>query len=359
MPRAATASLLALATTALIAGCVDRDEDRRWRIDEDTSDTRTDPPDTTPPDDTTGPDMSLDVLPNDVADPDTAGEDAPDATTQTETHVGWYQNAFETSAFTPDADVQRDGESCRLLMSGPGTTERWWTNGIGREEVHRVVGTNAGPRGWVGLVKAPGEVSPQGEDGHLGAYDRQFDVSSVERMPCRTWEVMGKCVLPRTGDTCYDGIARTTEDAPSEKLERHVSGPDGGDDAPTRYTLDVEFDERVADGGARVHVDMMLPAKMDDGNGQTRWRADEIQNLQVEKRCAWIGGIYAINYPSDDVTGWVRRFDDPQTSDEAPLKIHLTTGQGTPDEPMDGAPCQPNPFKLWGHHEVDEVVGQP
>jgi hypothetical protein len=354
MSRAATASLLALATTALLVGCIDRDEDRTWPLDEDTGDTRTDPPD-----DTTGPDTSPDVLPIDTGGPDTGTNTDVDTGPDTETHTGWYQSAFETSAFTPDAKVERDGDSCRLLMSGPGTTERWWANGIGREQVHQVVGTNAGPRGWVGFVRATGEVSPKGQYGHLGAYDHQFDVSSVERMPCRTWEVMGKCVLPRAGDACYDGIRRTTEDAPDETLKRHVSGPDGGDDAPTRYTLDVEFDQRVADGGSTIHLDMTLPAKMDDGNGETRWRADEIQNLQMEKRCGWIGGIYTISYGADDVTGWVRRFDDPQTGDEAPLKLHLTTGKGTPDEPMDGAPCQPKPFKLWGHHEVDEVVGRP
>jgi hypothetical protein len=74
-------------------------------------------------------------------------------------YTGFYSLGFEVSAFTP----------C-------GSEEKWWTGGA--ELVERYRDLNVEQYREV-FVRLRGNVSEEGNYGHLGAYNRQFEVSEV------------------------------------------------------------------------------------------------------------------------------------------------------------------------------------
>jgi hypothetical protein len=85
---------------------------------------------------------------------------------------GVYAEGFEMMAFMPDSEGPRSGESA----------ERWWVEFAGDTyaDIQAAKPASLPPHGafWI-RVEFEGELSGQGEFGHLGAYARILRVTRV------------------------------------------------------------------------------------------------------------------------------------------------------------------------------------
>ena len=349
---ASTSILLVLGCSAL--GCSDQRPAKGWTFDGSTekSDIGSTADGFTP---------SADVETRDTSQLSDTSSDTkrdPDGSSNYVEVSGVYRTGFEASAFVPGGDIVGPlGTGCSFRTSDGPREEQWWGQGLGSEAVLGIRSSGMTPGTGIGLVSAKGTITERGRYGHLGGYDRRFTAESHQLHVCKTFRALGRCALPGEGHRCFEGINRTTDQKPEIIVERHVPGP-VDPKGRQRYTLEYRFDQRVADGGKTVIVEVTLPDEPSTtGSKFEEWRLRDAENLSVTKRCGWIGGVHKISYDSAGVSGWLRRTSKSGGTSEPPLRLYLRTGAGTRQDK--GKPCSNGPLTLWGHFQVDRVVGHP
>ncbi|MFB6351677.1 MAG: hypothetical protein ABEN55_15025, partial [Bradymonadaceae bacterium] len=207
---AVAASLLAAAT-----GCHDQVPAERWSLEAGSSastdagglaDTGVDDP---PPDTVAGGQIE-----DTGSATDTGGDSGRADTGRIDTggefveRGGWYVSGIEQSEFIPQEDVHPRGRfdngTCSIRIRNPRLErERWWAiwqrpSVPNRMDLHPPDQEGA-PQRFFGYYEATGTLSPEGEYGYRGQYDRQFDIREAEVDVCRSVSQLGHCVVPRPG----------------------------------------------------------------------------------------------------------------------------------------------------------------
>lgn len=332
-------SVLRVVTGGLLLGslafgcnaCSDTVDSRDWSYGEQTEEDATNP--------TPGPDTGIDTGPSpddtsvDPTDPDTDGTDDRDTggpdSVSTE---GWHHSRFEKSLFARSATVEtRESDTgCRVSVRADG--EAWWMSGgqnVALTEFYRA----ATPRRFVAKLRATGEITPRGEYGHLGGYDRQFEPEDLEILACETSKKLGSCVVPREQDRCVHGTPDGENTSPA--VYRLTTGSQTrGPQTMTHYGLQVVWRDSDGSRTRTVGVDFSVawtPIE-EEPEGETDW----FHTYDVQGRDAKVDGLKVVE-PDDstgsstvgesstygDVDGWIRLLDNPNDTPQPRFKLSL------------------------------------
>lgn len=266
-----------------------------------------------------------------------SGQDQPDAGQLVEL-TGWRSEAFEHSGFVPEGNVDEAAlDRCDpYLMAAPGG-ETWWTDGAAAGDLLDWFPTPGG-MGGVALLAIRGYLSPPGDYGHMGGYQRELSLLEWEVLTCETVARLGHCVLPRPEDYCLFPEPDATYGY-EKRLVRILPGPATEGD---HYELTVTYNPDVADGVTIFRLAFTLPQPIDPMGPP--WEVFEVQDLlalDVREIREWFY-YQEIPYPNA-LSGWVLRHLD---SDTLLVSISARAADDTS-------------VHLWGHFPVDDVIAYP
>jgi hypothetical protein len=275
---------------------------------------------------------------------DDAGGDADDGSGDVSTR-GWYSVAFESSLFVPDPSLFQGGwaEGCPVdLWSSAEAVdaERWWANGIGESSLLQAYPptATAPQEGRIGLVDATGTVSALGQHGHLGAYDRQFDVTSSNVDVCGTFEALGHCVVPQGWCTKRDVEAFELVDT---YLVRELPGVQP--DEPTLYyNLTISSDKSGEWTELRLNLAVPGDAQSADGGELPLYTVDQLYEVNLTEHTE----AYTVTDTRfANLSGWVA--------------LDTTALRETIYVSIAGKDDSGNEVHIWGHFAVDETIAYP
>jgi hypothetical protein len=278
--------------------------------------------------------MGYDVGSDDVG-PDGGGDVGRDLGPTLMTATGWYSSAFEHSGFVADSggtpSVMVTESDCSPYVTPPDTVENWWTVGAPLNDARTLVAGG----GSLSRMELTGELSPPGMYGHLGAYDRRFDVTEGSVLVCETARVVGHCVYPKPNDLCV--IPSMSAVDPDSDPKPYLTETLGGQpNSPTSYELRLTYDEGMPDSRTDVALRWSLASNPDMPVG-----VDELESvsLEVEEH----GVAFAI-IPYDVLDGWVAH--GPTAGDEWMVSVTGETEGG-------------RSLRVWGSFPVDETIALP
>ncbi|MFB6372708.1 MAG: hypothetical protein ABEN55_06265, partial [Bradymonadaceae bacterium] len=132
--------------------------------------------------------------------------------------TGWYVTGFERSEFIPRGRAtprgEFDGDECTVGLQNPQRSrKKWWANWLPESEVRSMTAFPPGSENTAwghGLYDARGRLSDEGRHGHLGEYDRKFQVTEAELDVCGSVRELGHCVVPQAPDAHCVTANRTT-----------------------------------------------------------------------------------------------------------------------------------------------------
>lgn len=307
--------------------------------------------------DTAGDDDDVDVGEPDAdaseADTPRDGGDVEIDPVDVTTTRGWYLSSFETSLFVPDptllsADWSSDDPqgSCRLPLwqnAEAAGVERWWANGISASETLDIfppmTHDNRAPQ--LGLIEATGEVSELGQHGHLGGYDREFEVTSSQLDICGSFERLGHCVVPPPGAWCTAHDARSGE-FDNTHLARTIPGVQPAE--PTLF-YDLRVSSDTSSELSALVLSIAVPGddqSADDGQFPT-YTTGELYDVSLRREESQSPTSTDTTY--QDLTGWVA-LDTISLRESIYVSISGTDADG-------------NEAAIWGHFVVDETLALP
>ncbi len=301
--------------------------------------------DTSSPDtsDTTD-DTSVVDAGQDVADTQDTGADTADTSGQMTT-LGWYKPSFESAMFVPEPSVlEGDWEDgCTLPLwqrAEDAGAEMWWANGISETELLGMYPPTAsvGSGRKIGLVEATGTVSALGQHGHLGAYDRSFDVTSSSVDVCGTFERLGHCVVPQGWCTKRDVEAFELVDT---YLIREIPGAQPSE--PTLF-YDLTISSDKSGEWTELRLSLAVPGEDQSAdNGQLPvYKIDELREVSLTEHTE----AYTVTDTQfGDLTGWV-------ALDTISLQESIFVS-------IAGEDANGNEVHVWGHFSVDETIAYP
>ncbi len=260
---------------------------------------------------------------------------------------GWHRSSFESSMFVADESLLSGDweQGCALPLwqnAEDAGVERWWVNGIPMSaplETYPPTATS-GQGTLVGLFEATGQLSELGQHGHLGAYDRSFDVSESELDVCGTFEALGHCVVPPAGQWCTQQDVETFElidthltrripgvqpDEPTQYYELAISSDKSGEWSELRLSLSVPGHDQSAENGE-------FPV----------YTVDELYGASMVEHAE---AATTSDTRYENLTGWV-------ALDTVSLRESIYVSISGVDE--DG-----NEAAVWGHFAVDETIAAP
>ncbi|MCA9297879.1 MAG: hypothetical protein KDA28_02365 [Phycisphaerales bacterium] len=260
--------------------------------------------------------------------------DVPDGWTTYE-GTGWYQVGFESSQFIPmdDAELLETDAICPTLLLRDGA-DRIWAEGELEQPLSFAPFGGMG----VGIYDVSGALSPPGEYGHLGWYQRQLDVAASTLHVCETVTTYGReCVVARNeGDFCFS--PPPLEELSDIRLQHILAGPIGD---RNYYSLAITADAHIADGMSVLHIDFNVPARAADATQEWDFYDDQVE---------WSGylEIFGFAYQRIDIdpdflSGWAFRHEGND-------RVRISVG---------GASDSGQPVWVWGEFEVDEEIALP
>lgn len=225
---------------------------------------------------------------------------------------GWYVQGFEQSEFIPDdgpypRGIFDNGECSIRLQDVYQEREKWWAAWTPRPEPETMSAYPPGaePRSDVpGFYRTRGKLSPKGSYGHLGGYDRKFEVVEAELDRCQSVAELGHCTTPKPGsDPCVitDRTPADDRNAPFEKdVFARLDTTDGG----LVYVL--QLHQPRTDHGSRIEIE--FPVAPTEGSHEGGIPLEEsAENSNFDPRFSMetttLGGTHRYGY--DNVTGWV------------------------------------------------------
>ena len=299
------------------------------------------PPDTGTPADDTGTGKKADAI---QPRPDTDGRELIE-------EEGWYVTGFEQSEFIPQEEIRPrgrfDGGECRVaLQNQTRQRERWWANwrlpSSPRNQLQMFPPddvTDGRPVSSYGFYDVRGHLSPEGEYGHLGGYNRKFEIIEAEIDVCRSVSQLGHCAVPSvSGPNCVvtnrTEIGRDDDERMTKRQFSQHARPSG----ESRYTL----------GLGSNHVDswdIQLTFVSDSGPvGEEVREVDGLESVNMAIRGGWTG---AQTYTG--LRGWVAAV--PNTESET-LYVSIS---GTLPESAD-ARRVPERLHVWGAYTVTQLL---
>lgn len=247
--------------------------------------------------------------------------------------VGWYSSAFEHVGFVLEQDADQTAlKSCNPYIFAVSGKETWWAESMPSE-----AGLPLYPRPdnneRMGLVRVRGYLSPPGQYGHDGSYQRELDVTSVEDLTCETVASVEHCVIPKSSHFCQiPSPQHTTREI---RLVRIIQGPSNSEE----YQLVVDYDENVMDGATSFTIHFHVPFDgFPDYNGWEAIQSVQLIDPQVYEERFWIYYL-RIDY-TEGLAGWVLRNKDDEI-----LKISISAGNA--DEGR---------IHIWGDFPIDENI---
>jgi hypothetical protein len=285
------------------------------------------------------PDPDASASDSTVADPD-AEVTLPDASAEV-THLGWRSEAFEHSGFVLVEHVDPARlESCDPYLTALPGEETWWTGGAAYDGLLALF-PHPGGTARISLIEATGHLSEPGTYGHMGGYQREFQISSYDVRVCPTVEALGHCVVPGPSDFCQFPAPETYEERETHTV-RELPGPAG---APYSYHVTVTYDPNVGDGTTVFHARFSLPP--DEAPAGPDWEVFEVGDaalggLGLREERLWFY-YEEVRYPNQ-LSGWVLRH---RTEDLLRISLYGEAGE------TGGS------LHLWGDFPIDETVAHP
>ena len=264
---------------------------------------------------------------------------------------GWYVTGFEQSEFIPQEEIHPrgrfDGGNCRVALQNPALDrERWWTNWTlprsPRNQLQMFPPddvTDGRPVSHYGFYDVRGRLSPKGEYGHLGGYDRKFEIVEADLDVCRSVSQLGHCAVPSvSGPNCVvtnrTEIGRDSDETMTKRQFSRHTRPS----VASRYTLGL--------GSNQVDSwDIQLTFTSDsEPVGEEVRAVDNLENVELTIRGGWTG---TQNYTG--LRGWVAAV--PNTESET-LYVSIS---GTLPESADARQV-PERLHVWGAYTVDQLL---
>lgn len=260
------------------------------------------------------------------------------------TAVGWYKPGFESALFVPDTSLLTgDWQSgCRLPLwqnADAAGAEKWWASGIPQSQTLAIYPPSANASGsGIGLIEASGRVSELGEHGHLGAYDRNFEVTSSRLDTCGAVEALGHCLVPQ--GWC---VNRDVEDF--ELVDTHLRRelPGAQPSEPTLfYDLTIGSDKSGEWTEIRLSIDMPGDDQNAEGGQLPLYTVDELRDVSLTQHTE---AFHVSDTRYENLTGWAA-LDTTALRETIMVSISGTDDDG-------------NQVHVWGQFPVDETLSYP
>lgn len=326
-----------LLVACLVTGCSDTIDDKGdpWTLGQDMgADTGVDAtPDMPDPIDA-APDVRPD-MPVDAGAPDVS-PDLPDTGSTMVTATGWYTSSFEHSGFLESAPphIYPLGPGCSpgLLFDPP--AENWWLTSTLESFF---VNPTMGAFGNAALVTVHGELSPVGEYGHLGNYDREIVIDSYERHGCETAEVLGHCSKPMRNDQC----AIPAINSPDVSMTQSLTVTSGGVVAISYFEGRLTFGEEVGDGRSDAVVRWNLD---ENAAPMQHYAASDLDGLSLTLESH---GLFYSETQYEQLDGWI------EYSDGAADGWYVSLSGVDPSDPNGPG------LHVWGWFAVTDRIAAP
>lgn len=278
-----------------------------------------------------------------------SGPDGSDSGADTDagdpvTAKGWYRPSFESALFIPEPDLFEsnwaDGCTLQARQEFEDTeVEHWWANGIPETNLLAFFPPNATTDSQkIGLVEATGILSTPGQHGHLGGYDRTFDVTSSSVDVCGTFEALGHCVVPR-------GWCTKEDQEPFELVDTYLVRelPGAQPEEPTLfYNLKLSSDK--SGEWTELRLDLAVPGddQTADGGELPLYTVDELYEVSLTRHTE---AAAITDTAFHDLTGWV-------ALDTTALRESIYVS-------IAGVDADGNEAHIWGYFAVDETIAYP
>lgn len=277
-------------------------------------------------------------------EPDTEPDVIPDVvpdTGETVTLRGWYSQAFEHSGIIPEDEVNNASfdSGCTAYLIPLEDGEQWWTvtstpPGLALHPAPHNVGFER-----VGLVEATGVVHNNGPTGHLGQYDRDFDLQDSTLFACETVERLPHCLTPRTDDLCFTGLDVEGLTVRHELVEI-LPGPMGNTEV---FELRIITGENVGDG--RTDLVLHFNVERADHFPEDDRYGYDAEQVEVAHAVFELHGLFYQEVPFEvrSTDGWLT-VDRSDASVELSLELLGEDGRST---------------TVWGDFPITDTIALP